>query len=126
LKAVVNPADEVAVKRVLNVPKRGVGDSTVAKLDTWAAMHGYTFMQALRRSSEAGVTGTAVKGIADFLSVIDAAAETVTDGPGPALESVLQRSGYLDELQAEHSVESEGRLENLAELVGSAREVESV
>jgi DNA helicase-2/ATP-dependent DNA helicase PcrA len=126
VKAVVNPADEVSVKRILNTPKRGIGDSTVGRLDAWAAMHGYSFMEALRRSEEAGVTGRAVKGIADFLSVIDAAADAVADGPGPLLESVLNRSGYVDELQAEHSVESEGRLENLAELVGSAREVESV
>src|SRR4051794_25716663 len=55
LKAVVNPADEVSVKRILNVPKRGIGDSTVAKLDAWAAMRGHTFMQALRMADEAGV-----------------------------------------------------------------------
>ncbi|HWJ97543.1 MAG TPA: UvrD-helicase domain-containing protein [Acidimicrobiales bacterium] len=126
LKAVVNPADEVAVKRVLNVPKRGIGDSSVNKLEAWAAMHGYTFMQALRRAGEAGIQGRAVKGIADFLSVIDASAEVVDQGPGPLLESVLNRSGYLDELQVEHSVDAEGRLENLSELVGSAREAESV
>ena len=126
LKAVVNPADEVAVKRILNIPKRGIGDSSVAKLDNWAAMHGYTFMQALRRADEAGIQGRAVKGIADFLSVIDNSAEVIDQGPGPLLESVLNRSGYLDELQVEHSVEAEGRLENLSELVGSAREAESV
>jgi DNA helicase-2/ATP-dependent DNA helicase PcrA len=126
LKAVVNPADEVAVKRILNIPKRGIGDSSVAKLDAWAAMHGYTFMQALRRASDAGIQGRAVKGIADFLSVIDNSAEVVDQGPGPLLESVLNRSGYLDELQVEHSIEAEGRLENLSELVGSAREAESV
>jgi DNA helicase-2/ATP-dependent DNA helicase PcrA len=126
VKAVVNPADEVSVKRILNVPKRGIGDSTVAKLDAWAAMHAITFMEALRRADDAGVSGRAVKGIADFLSVIDASAEIVEQGPGPLLESVLQRSGYLDELQVEHSIEAEGRLENLSELVGSAREAESV
>ena len=49
VKAVVNPADEVSVKRVLNVPKRGVGDSSVAKLDAWATAHGYGFSEALRR-----------------------------------------------------------------------------
>ncbi len=125
-RSVVNPADEVSVKRVLNTPKRGVGDSTVARLDAWAAVQGLTFVQALRRADEAGVTGRAVKGIEDFLSVLDAAAEVVDDGPGPLLESVLSRSGYVDELQAEHSIEAEGRLENLAELVGSAREIESV
>ncbi|MEO6987631.1 MAG: DNA helicase PcrA [Aquihabitans sp.] len=126
VKAVVNPADEVSVKRVLNQPKRGVGDSTVARLDNWAAGHGYTFMEALRRADEAGVTGRAPKGITEFLSVIDGAAEVVARGPGPLLEHLLERSGYLVELQDEHSVESEGRLENLAELVGSAREVEGV
>jgi DNA helicase-2/ATP-dependent DNA helicase PcrA len=126
LKALVNPADEVAVKRVLNVPKRGIGDSTVAKLDTWAAMRGYTFTEALRYAPEAGVTGRAIKGIEEFLSVIDAAAGVVDQGPAAVLESLLARSGYVDELQAEHTVEAEGRLENLAELVGSAREVESV
>ncbi|HEX2576700.1 MAG TPA: DNA helicase PcrA [Aquihabitans sp.] len=126
VKAVVNPADEVAVKRVLNQPKRGVGDSTVARLDVWAAGHGYTFMEALRRAPEAGVTGRAVKGIESFLALVDEAAEKVEAGPAALLEVVLDRSGYLAELQEEHSVEAEGRLENLAELVGSAREVETV
>src|SRR4029453_11376257 len=50
----------------------------------------------------------------------------VADGPGPLLEAVLDRTGYVAELQAEHSVEAEGRLENLAELVGHAREIDSV
>ena len=126
LKAVVNPADEVSVKRVLNLPKRGIGDSTVAKLDAWAAMHGYAFMQALRRSDEVGITGRAVKGIESFLALLDGVEPLVADGPAAVLEALLDQSGYVAELQAEHSVEAEGRLENLAELVGSAREVTSV
>ncbi|MCU1354951.1 MAG: UvrD/REP helicase, partial [Acidimicrobiales bacterium] len=126
LRAVVNPADEVSVKRILNVPKRGVGDSSVAKLEAWAAMRGHTFMQALERSEEAGITGRAANGITEFLSVLSAAAEVVEQGPAAVLESLLSRSGYLDELQAEHSIEGEGRLENLAELVGSARDAESL
>ncbi len=126
LKAVINPTDEVSVKRVLNSPKRGIGESTVARLDVWAAGHGYTFMQALRLAPDAGVTGRAVKGIEAFLDLVDRAAEKVADGPGPLLEILLDRSGYVAELQEEHSVEAEGRLENLAELVGSAREIESV
>jgi DNA helicase-2/ATP-dependent DNA helicase PcrA len=126
LRAVVNPIDEVSVKRVLNVPKRGVGDSTVAKLDVWANAHGVPFMEALRRSDEAGVSGRAVNGIARFLEVIDGAADTVADGPGPVLEALLDRSGYVAELQAEHSIEAEGRLENLAELIGAAHDVEAV
>ena len=126
LKAVVNPSDEVAVKRVLNLPKRGIGDSTVARLDAWAAMHGYSFMQALRRSGDAGITGRAVKGIEQFLAIIDAVEPLSPDGPAAMLEALLDRSGYAAELQVEHSVEAEGRLENLAELIGSAREADSV
>ena len=63
LRAVVNPADEVSVKRVLNVPKRGVGDASIAKLDAFAAAEGIGFLDALRRADEAGVTGPAVRGI---------------------------------------------------------------
>ncbi|MEZ5179308.1 MAG: 3'-5' exonuclease [Acidimicrobiales bacterium] len=126
VKAVVNPADEVSVKRILNQPKRGIGDSTVARLDNWAAGHGYTFMEALRRADHAGVTGRAVKGIESFLELVDGLAEVVDRGPAPLLEAVLDRTGYVAELQEAHSVEAEGRLENLAELIGSAREIESV
>jgi DNA helicase-2/ATP-dependent DNA helicase PcrA len=126
LKAVVNPSDEVSVKRVLNVPKRGIGDSSVAKIDGWAAARGAAFMDGLRRADEAGITGRAVKGIETFLALVDSVADTVADGPAPLLEALLERSGYLDELRAEHTVESEGRLENLAELVGAAQDFESV
>src|SRR3954454_8560780 len=57
LRAVVNPVDEVSVKRVLNVPKRGIGDASIAKLDAYAAGEGIGFLDALRHAGEAGVTG---------------------------------------------------------------------
>ena len=126
LRAVVNPVDEVSIKRVLNVPKRGVGDSTVGKLDAWATSHGVAFIDALRRAGDAGVKGPAVKGIAEFLELIDELADAVPGGPGPMLELILDKTGYLAELQAEHSIEAEGRLENLAELIGSARDFAEV
>src|SRR5207248_7922275 len=81
---------------------------------------------ALRRVDEAGVTGRAVKGIAEFLDLLDTLNEALSRGPGPMLELILDSTGYVAELQAEHSIEAEGRLENLAELVGSAREFEDV
>jgi len=126
LKAVVNPADEVSVKRVLNVPKRGVGDTTVGRLDVWANAHGVTFMESLRHAEEAGVGTSSQRGIRQFLELVDALVSRVVDGPGEVLQAALERSGYLDELEAEHTVESAGRLENLGELVGSAREFETV
>jgi ATP-dependent DNA helicase UvrD/PcrA len=133
LRAVVNPADEVSVKRVLNVPKRGIGDASIAKLDAYAAGEGIGFLAALRHAGDAGVTGPAVRGIDAFVALIDdigalaAGAGDADDdadpvGPGELLQAALDRSGYLAELEAEDTVESAGRIENLGELVGSARE----
>ena len=126
LKATVNPADEVSVKRVLNTPKRGVGDSSVGRLDAYARSHGLTFVDALREAPAAGVTGRAVKGIEDFLELLDDLTLFTDDGPAAVIEAAMQRSGYVSELEAEHSIEAEGRIENLAELVGAARDFGSI
>jgi DNA helicase-2/ATP-dependent DNA helicase PcrA len=129
VRAVVNPADEVSVKRVLNVPKRGVGDASVAKLDAHAAANGMGFVAAMRHAEEAGVTGPAVRGIGSFVALLDRLGELAgAEGTGPddLVQAALDESGYLAELEAEDTVESHGRLENLAELVGSAREFETL
>jgi DNA helicase-2/ATP-dependent DNA helicase PcrA len=83
-------------------------------------------MDALRRADDAGVGGSAIRGIAVFLALLDDVADMVDGSPGPLLEQLLERSGYLDQLEAERSIEAEGRLENLAELVGAASEAETV
>ncbi|MEM7143433.1 MAG: 3'-5' exonuclease, partial [Actinomycetota bacterium] len=125
LRAVVNPTDEVSVKRVINTPKRGVGDSSIGKLDAWATRTGESFDQAVVRFDEAGVSGRAATGIEKFL-VLTTEIRKLDAGPATIIEEALDRSGYLEELQAERSVEAEGRLENLSELVGMAREYETV
>jgi DNA helicase II / ATP-dependent DNA helicase PcrA len=126
LKVVVNPTDEVSIKRVLNVPKRGVGDTSVARIDSWIQGRGMSFLEGLRHAEEAGVSGRALGGITRFLDLIDRATERLDDGPGPLLEQLLEGSGYLEELRDERSIESEGRLENLAELLGTAGETDDV
>ncbi len=126
LKAVVNPADEVSVKRVLNVPKRGVGDTSVARVDTWIQGRGLSFLEGLRRAEEAGVSGRALGGISRFVDLLDDAVPRLDDGPGPLLEHLLEASGYLDDLRNERTIEAEGRLENLAELLGTASESDDV
>ena len=75
LRVVANPADEVSVKRVLNVPKRGVGDTSVAKIDEFASLEGISFIEAAQRASEAGVSGRAARGVESFCEVIDGAIE---------------------------------------------------
>jgi DNA helicase-2/ATP-dependent DNA helicase PcrA len=132
LRAVVNPSDEVSVKRVLNVPKRGVGDASIARLDAFAVAEAIPFTDALRRADEAGVTGAAIRGIGSFVDLLDrlhAMVERMSDpdaddapSPGDLLQAAIEESGYLAELEAEDTVEAHGRIENLGELVGSARE----
>ena len=126
LRAAVNPADEVSIKRVLNVPKRGVGDTSVARIDAWVAGRDISFLEGLRHAEDAGVTGRALSGIRRFVDLLDEGSDRVDDGPGPLLEHLLESSGYLEELRDERSIESEGRLENLAELLGSAGEADDV
>ena len=126
VKAVINPSDEVSVKRVLNTPKRGVGDTSVGRIDQWIAGRGVSFVEGLRHAADAGVSGRAVGGIDRFVALLDEAVARVDDGPGPLLEHLLETSGYLDELRNEQTIESEGRLENLAELLGTAAEYEDV
>ncbi|MCY3634861.1 MAG: DNA helicase PcrA [bacterium] len=136
LRVTVNPGDAVSLLRALNTPKRGVGDGSVAKLVGWADAHGLTWMDALAHAPEAGVKGRALSGINAFLKVIDDAREKLDDGPVAVLEHLLETSGYLDQLEAEAasettgetdvSVQAQGRLENLDELISVASESDNV
>ncbi len=125
VRAVINPTDEVSVKRVLNTPKRGIGQVTVARLDAWAAANNVGFDQALLHYLEAGVKGSARDGIRNFLDLTEQIRETANN-PASVLTAVLQGSGYLDELQEDDSIEAETRMENLLELIGMAHEFETI
>jgi len=126
LKAGANPLDEISIKRVLNVPKRGIGDTSIGKVDSFAAEHGISFIDAMRRTSEAGVGGSAAKGIASFVALVDSMNASLADGPAALLELAMNNSGYLTELEEEDTVEAAGRLENISELIGSAAEYTQV
>jgi len=124
LKAVANPSDEVSLKRIVNVPKRGVGNTSVGRLDAWAASQGLGFGDALGDAEAAGLTSKALNGARAVVSLLGRLRDQRANGAGPAelLEDLLSATGYRTELEAEGSVESAGRLENLDELVGTARE----
>jgi len=128
LKAVVNPADEVSLKRIVNVPKRGVGDTSIAKLDAFAQSHGMAFADSLRHAGEAGVTKAAQRGLSEVDTLLDSLRGLVPIGPARVLEEVAARTGYVEELenQSENNVEAASRLENIQELIGNAREYETV
>jgi DNA helicase-2/ATP-dependent DNA helicase PcrA len=122
LRALVNPDDEVSWKRIVNTPRRGVGDTSVAKIDAYANGAGLTFRGGVEHAAAAGVTGKALGGLRDLLELMAEIAEAASGGVGAALEAALTRSGYFAELESERSVEAQGRVENLQELIGSARD----
>ncbi|MGH9223491.1 MAG: DNA helicase PcrA [Acidimicrobiales bacterium] len=121
LRVLTNPTDEVSLRRILNVPKRGIGDTSVGKLEAWANAQGKTFADSLVKAESAGVGGKALTGIRHLVNLLDEL-RAFEGGPSSLLETLLVRSGYLAELEAADSIESQGRIENLAELVGSATE----
>jgi DNA helicase II / ATP-dependent DNA helicase PcrA len=130
LRVIANPADEVSLKRIVNVPKRGVGDTSVARVDRRARERGMPFADALAEAEAAGVTGRALTGIGQVLALLadlrELRAAGEISGPAALLETILERTGYLAELNAEHTVESAGRIENIEELIGAAREAEDL
>ena len=126
LRLAANPTDEIAAKRILNVPKRGIGNTSVDRIDQWATFNGTGFLNALTHAEEAGVTGRALTGIKSFIELHETLVKEIDNGPSPVLETALDTSGYLEELRAEGSIEAEGRIENLAELVGVASEFNNV
>lgn len=133
MRVMLNPDDEVSLRRVINVPKRGVGDSSLGKIETWALSHGISFAEALRHADEAGVSGKALSGIRQFLGLIDELWPPLAEDqqadrlkPSELLELVISRSGYTAELENERTIEAAGRLENIAELVGNAKEFDDL
>ncbi|MGH9031979.1 MAG: DNA helicase PcrA [Acidimicrobiia bacterium] len=122
LRSLVNPDDEVSWRRIVNTPKRGVGDTSVAKVTAHAQSSGLTFRAALRQAAAAGVGGKALGGIHDLLEIMEEVEGATETGVAATVEAVLEDTGYLAELEAERSLEAESRIENLRELVGVCRE----
>ncbi|MEE6305888.1 DNA helicase PcrA [Plantactinospora veratri] len=124
LRAVVNDDDTVSIRRVLNTPRRGIGDRAEACVEALATRDRISFGAALRRAAEApGISTRAVNAIAEFVSLLDGLRELAeTALPEEVLEAVLTRSGYLGELEESIDPQDAGRVENLQELVSVARE----
>jgi DNA helicase-2/ATP-dependent DNA helicase PcrA len=127
LRTLVNPADTVSLRRILNVPRRKIGDRAEACVEALSSRDRVPFAEALLRCEDAPGIGTAaIRAIQDFTTLIGELTALVEAGEGPSavLERVLDRTGYLAELEAEDTIESQGRVENLQELIGVAREYE--
>jgi DNA helicase-2/ATP-dependent DNA helicase PcrA len=125
LRALVNPDDVVSIRRILNVPKRGIGDRAAECVEFLAGRDRIPFTEALRRPHDVPALATrSITAIAGFNETMDALRTLVEAGTAPAeiLEAVLDRTGYLAELRASRDPQDETRIENLAELEAVARE----
>lgn len=126
LRLIANPADDISLLRVLNVPKRGIGDGTVDKLQRFADSYGLSLYEALPQADQAGAKGKILAAITEFATLIDSLVKmsefvTVTE----LTEEILKRSGYRQTLKAEKSLEAESRLENLDEFLTVTQEFEN-
>jgi DNA helicase-2/ATP-dependent DNA helicase PcrA len=125
LRALVNPQDSVSIRRIINAPKRGIGDQTVAALEGFARQEEITLLEACRRAEEVGVLSPRARGaVAGFVDVMDRLRAQLEEGgtPPKMIEAAFDTSGYYAELDAERTVEAESRKENLRELVGVGAE----
>ncbi len=125
LRVLSNPDDSVSLRRVLNTPKRGIGERAEACIEGLAQRDRITFWEALRRAEDApGLASRSLNAIRGFVDLIEQLQSMVAAGErvDVVLEQALTRSGYLKELEDSEDPQDETRVENLAELVAVARE----
>jgi len=125
LRVLINPADQVSMRRILNTPKRGIGDRAEAAVESFASRERITFWEALRRVDEVPDLATrslnAIKGFVEIIEELQSMADA-GERADVVLERTLDRSGYLAVLEDSDDPQDETRVENLAELVAVARE----
>ena len=125
LRGIANPDDDVSIRRVLNVPRRGIGDRAEAVVEAFASANRIPFYQGLQRASEVpGLATRSLNQIQGFVTLIETQRKQIENG-APAdqiLAAILKESGYLAELQGSNDPQDETRLENLIEFVSVAQE----
>src|SRR5881398_2607750 len=123
LQAIDNPYDAVSLTRIANRPRRGIGDTSLARLQAWADAQGRSLWEATEFPDEAGVGAAPLRAVQGFRTLLQSLQSGALELPVAELvQRVLEQSGYLDALEAERTIEAQGRVENLQELVGVARE----
>ncbi len=127
LRILVNPDDEVSVKRVINEPRRGIGATTVAHVDRYSQAARITFLEGLKRAADIPqLNARAIKAVAEFVALVDLMRQKAEEeGVAAAVESVLHDTGMVSNYESERTIEAMGRVENLRELAGVATEFET-
>ena len=125
LQVVDNPYDAVSLTRIANRPRRGLGDTSLARLQGFADGQAISLWEAFARAEEAGLAPASLRAAQSFRSLLQSLMAGALDmSVSEVVERMLERSGYLEALEAERTIEARGRIENLEELVGVAREYE--
>ena len=128
LKTIANGRDDLAVMRIINVPKRGIGAASVNRAEIFASANGYSMYSALARVKAIPGMGRAAGKIQEFVDLIEDFREKLSAGEydlAGLIEDVLERSGYRASLEEEGEVEAQTRLENIEELVNKAAAYEA-
>ena len=127
LSLLVNPADQVSFARIVNSPRRGIGNTSQGRLASHANTTGLPIWEVAERAEEVpGLSAAAIKAVSRFHETMEGLRGRADEAPvSELLEAVLRESGYLDALAAERTIEAEGRAENLEELVGMAAEFDA-
>jgi ATP-dependent DNA helicase UvrD/PcrA len=123
LQVLDNPWDAISLTRIANRPRRGIGDTTLSRLQSYADAHGISLFEALAYPEEAGVGAAPLKAVHALRTLLVSLQSAAQEVKVPELiEAVLERTGYLEALEAERTIEARGRIENLQELVGVGQE----
>ena len=127
LSLIVNPADQVSFARIVNSPRRGIGNTSQGRLATYANTTGLPIWEVAERVEEVpGLGAAAIKAVGRFHETMEGLRARADEIPvAELLEAILRETGYLDALAAERTIEAEGRAENLEELVGMAAEFDA-
>lgn len=128
LKVLLNPNDSISLLRVINVPSRKIGTSTISKVNDFALSKGISFFRALERINEVeGLSDSKKNDLVRFLNVINSLiVKSKTEVASAVIKYVLEDTGYKDMLKLENSIESESRLENISELISVASKYDSL
>ena len=125
LQVIDNPVDGVSLARIANRPRRGIGDASLARLQAWADAQGESLFAALGHPEDAGLGVAQARAVAQLQTLLHSLQSAAQElSVHELVERLLDQSGYLEVLEAERTIESRGRVENLEELVGAAREYE--
>ena len=126
LQVIDNPYDAVSLQRIANRPRRGIGDASLARLQAYADAHGRSLWEATEFAEEAGIAAAPLRAVQGFRTLIQSLmAGALELEVAELVQRVLDQTGYIAALEAERTIEAQGRIENLQELVGVAQEYQA-